>query len=352
MSIPVDAQPGLPAPPRAPGVAPPPGPPAADMMAGPEMQAYLRRLQADERRIGGRNRWLGAALAAAVVLLAAALWGVYRATIGAYAVLDDLRVEQHPINPGRIEIAFRVVSPGKVHCRRASGAMETDLIDYFHAPCEVERPWSWAYEPGKDVRVSLWYRRGLWRRELSRSFPTPTRADIVVLIDTTGSMSPSIAELKEKCVTYAEQLQRQAIEPRFALVGFGDVAEGDWLDLYGFTSDILEFQLWTESLKRFDGGDLPESALDALEEALALPLDPGALRRFYLVTDAAYHEPSRSGATAEMIAERLAAERVSLQVFSRPAFADDYGKLLGDAGRFLEIENFGRVLAEGRLIED
>lgn len=326
--------------------------PQADMLASPEMQAYLRSLKAEDRKLGQRNRVLAGALAAALALLVVTLGSVYRATIGSYAVLADVHVRQEPLSPGRLELSYRVLSPGKVYCRRTGGGIVAELVDYYPAPCEVQRPWAWVYRPGAPIEMVLHYRRGLWGGSYRARFATAQRVDIVVLIDTTGSMDPSIAELKARCVAFAEQLRRQSLRPRFALLGFGDTSEPDWLDRHGFTSAIDEFQMWVEGLRRFDGGDLPESALDALEEALALPLDKKALRRFFLVTDADYHEPSRSGATAQQIADRLAQEGVLLYVFSRPEYEAMYRVLLGKLGRFQEVENFGRLLAEGRVLED
>jgi hypothetical protein len=125
-----------------------------------------------------------------------------------------------------------------------------------------------------------------------------------------------------------------------------------WLDVHGFTDDVAEFQEWVSGIGRFDGGDLPESALDALEEALKLPFHDGAIRRFYLVTDARYHEPTRSGLTAVELAAQLEAQRVLLHVFSRSQYEDDYRKLLGETGRLDPIEGFGRMLSEGRVLED
>ena len=80
--------------------------------------------------------------------------------------------------------------------------------------------------------------------------------------------------------------------------------------------------------------------------------DEEAIRRFYLVTDAQYHETSRSGQSAAEVAARLGEQRVLLHVFSRSQYEDDYRKLLAQAGRFEEIENFGRMLSEGRVLED
>jgi hypothetical protein len=322
------------------------------MMASAEMQAWIARLEAENRSVGKRNKVLAVALVAGIILLAIVLVAVHRATIGTYAELAEVSVTRHPANQGRLEISFRVVRPGKVHYRRTSGKIETDLIDYFRRTGPIARSWSWVYEPGKQIGVTLWHRSGLFRQTVQDQFPTSNEADIVMLIDTTGSMSPSIAELKEKCLVFSEQLRMQALEHRFALIGFGDVAEGDWIDRHDFTGDVTDFQAWVSEIDRFDGGDLPESALDALEEALTLPLDPEAIRRFYLVTDAQFHEPSRSGAEAADLATRLEQERVLLNVFSRAQFEEDYQTLISETGRFQEIQNFGSVLSEGRVLED
>ena len=328
------------------------GPPAVDMMASGEVQNWLRRLQAENRKVGRRNKVLWWALGAGVLLLVAALWIVHHWTIGAYAVIDRIEISQHPANQGRLRIKFQVLSPGKVYCRRTSGPVEADLIDSFDQPCTVDRPWSWTYTPGHEIDLTLWYRGGPVRRSFKQSFPTADRADIVILMDTTGSMSPYINELKAKCAAFSEKLNKKALKHRFALIGFGDAEQRPWIDTHPPTENLNAFVRSVGEVKRFDGGDLPESALDALEEALKLPFDEGALRRFYLVSDATYHAPARSGATAEEIAARLEAANVMLCVFSEAEFEADYAKLLGETGRFREIENFGKVLSEGRVLED
>ncbi len=165
-------------------------------------------------------------------------------------------------------------------------------------------------------------------------------------------MTPSLKQLQEKCGQFSQQLTRQALPHRFALIGYGDASEDEWLDSHDFTADVDEFRAQVTEISRFDGGDLPESALDAIEAALDLPFDESAMRRIYLVTDAAFHSVTAAGASASTIARRLEEERVLLEVFSRPQFEDDYRVLLGDSGRFREVENFGKVLEEGRVLED
>jgi hypothetical protein len=329
-----------------------PGQPSPDLASSAEVRAWIVSLEAAQRSVGLRNRLLLAALLVGVLLLGFVSLGIYRSSVRSYAVLEDVAISREPPNQGRLDFSFRVTAPGKVFYRRTSGSLTTEVVDYFDQPGEVHRTWSWVYEPGRDIDVSLQYRQGFWRRTASQSFSTARQADIVVLIDTTGSMGRSINVLKEKCVGFSNQLKQQALEHRFALIGFGDTAEDAWLDKYDFTTSAAEFQKRVAQIKRFDGGDLPESALDAIEVGLSLPFAKDSLRRFYLVTDAQYHEPSQSGAKAADIARRLKQANVVLNVFSRSEFEADYKPLLGDSGKFQKLEDFGAVLTEGRILED
>jgi len=322
------------------------------MSASAEVQAWIARLEKEDQSLGRRNRVLLITLGIGVLLLLIVAGSVYRWTVGSYAQLEAVDIKRLPASQGRIEIAFDVIEPGKVRYLRVSGGHRTELIDYFSQPGRVERSWAWTYEPGEKIAVSLTSRGRLARRITKAEFPTAQSADIVILIDTTGSMDSSIDQLKEKCGRFSEQLTEQALPHRFALVGFGDRSEGAWLDVHEFTSDVAEFGGAVERIARFDGGDLPESALDALEAALDLPFEPDAMRRFYLVSDATFHEPTGSGLTAETLAERLSDQRVLLDVFGRSDGEDDFQRLLGTSGSFREIENFGRVLEEGRVLED
>lgn len=320
-----------------------------------ELEARRLKLEAQSQQVSRRNRYLGIALAAGVVLLLGILWTLYQNAVRAYAVLEDVEISRSPANQGRLEISFRVVRPGKVFYQRTSGRVQTAVVDYFHSPQPVRRAWSWGYEPGKEIDVSILYRGGLWRATQRQVLPTSKVADIVILMDTTESMGRSIALLKEKCVAFSKALKEKELEHRFALIGFGDTREGKWVEVHDFTADVEKFQQHVANVERFPGGDLPESSLDALERALELPFGTNSVRRFYLVTDALYRdEPTKSGLTVSQLASRLAEKRILLEVFARPEkeFQDAYAKLLGPSGKFHELESFGKVLTEGRVLED
>ncbi|MFO0901519.1 MAG: VWA domain-containing protein [Pirellulales bacterium] len=339
---------------------PPPPPKKANLAAGStsggsradELQRWIASLETQHQAAGKRNRWWLAALVAGVVLLAGVAAWVHQSTVGTYAVLREVQIAQNGASQGRMEISFDVVRPGRVSLVRRSAGTTTEVIDTFLETGPKRRSWSWIYEPGAPIDVSVGSRGWLGKRVESAQFPTSSKADIVVLIDTTGSMDRSLAALRERCVEFSQQLQARRIEHRFALAGFGDATESDWIDVREFTSDVATFQRSVAELKRFDGGDLPESALDAVERALDLPLADDALRRFYLVTDAQFHSPTRSGLDAATLAERLVQRRVSLHVFAPEEFHSQYAALAGEVGAVQTIEDFGRVLAEGRILED
>lgn len=339
---------------------PPPPPKKADLSAGAglagsrtdELQRWVASLQAQNQSAGQRNRYLGILFLVGLFSLFILLAWVYQSGVRSYAVLDNVTIVQNPASQGRVEIAFDVTRPGRVFLSRRSGATTTEVIDYFTETGPQQRSWSWVYEPGREIDVAVRYRGALWRKTQQASFDTSSKADIVILIDTTGSMNRSIATLRDKCVQFSQAMQKQKIEHRFALVGFGDAAESEWSDVHGFTSDVVRFQKSVGEMKRFDGGDLPESSLDAIEKALELPLADGAMRRFYLVTDAQFHEPTRSAHSADVVAQRLAERQVMLQVFTQDEFRGDYKKLVGTAGKVQTMADFGQVLSEGRILED
>lgn len=318
-----------------------------------EMQKWVSRLRGDAAKFNRRNMVLVGVLAAAAILFLTLVGWIHQKTVGKYAVLRDVQITQNPCYQGQVEISFEVVKPGQVYCRRAWLDEYTDICDDYFQPGRYTRPWSWTYWPGEPIEISLWFRSGLFRKRVQAAFPTKNNLDMVFIIDTTGSMDASLKDLQEKCAQFAEKVNQQSLYARFALIGFGDTQDGEWIEVYDFTPDIREFQRNVANVRRFDGGDLPESALDALVEALTLNYSENAIRRFYLVTDESFHEKTADGKyDAAAVGKILRENAILLDVFCRPPFRHQYAPLYGELGHYLEIENFGKVLSEGRVLED
>ncbi|MCD6501583.1 hypothetical protein J7L01_03195, partial [bacterium] len=113
-------------------------------------------------------------------------------------------------------------------------------------------------------------------------------ADIVWVIDTTGSMWGLIDEVAARCIDFAESLAVSGIDYRLGLVTFSDIVNfPHGLDLTGSSTT---FQSWIAALSSAGGGDGPEVAFDAMIDALeTMHFRPGARIVICMVSDAPYH---------------------------------------------------------------
>lgn len=328
--------------------------------ASDRMQRLLElkdRLAHDSLRLARRFWMLIFFCLLGILVLSFLLKQIHYFCVGRYAVLGKVAVTQNSGNQGQLEISYEVQKPGRILCRRTSGNLQTDLIFDYREPCRDSQHWNWGYVPGEPIDVTLWSREGVHGIYRKYQFPTSDVVDVVILIDSTESMDESIQTLKEKCVEFASLLERQAVRPRFALIGFGDALQApqNWIFQTDFFEDVRKFQEAVESIPRFEGGDLPESSLDALAAAIEKVKkdSAGHAIRFYLVTDQSFHPQTAAGnLTVESMAAELKKNRVMLEVFANPRFQQDYLPLIGDCGHFREIENFGEVLSQGRFLED
>lgn len=135
-------------------------------------------------------------------------------------------------------------------------------------------------------------------------------ADVVFVIDTTGSMSNKIDGLLSSCTTFAERLAAKDIDWRAAVVAFGDLrVPADRIVATGYTTRIETVRSSLSRVPRFSGcGNRGESSLEALDRALGLGAREGAIRVVILITDEAPHQHGEMRAPA--MAERLRRERV------------------------------------------
>ena len=133
---------------------------------------------------------------------------------------------------------------------------------------------------------------------------TTATYDIVFLLDNTGSMRQHISAVKNNIIPFANSLDEENINYRLGLVSFGDVNEEiGKVKNYGFiNSETFQSNVETilNGINDNDGGDYPESGLEALvqgdQSALAMINSSGAdHKRFVVVTDASFHNQGESG---------------------------------------------------------
>lgn len=134
------------------------------------------------------------------------------------------------------------------------------------------------------------------------------KADIVLVIDSTGSMQQEINDVKAIATDFADELGSSDIDYRIGLVEFrdypvgdpyrgdcGSLSQGDFPDkVYSFsgspfTSDISAYESELALINAYGGGDPAEAHLTALNDSANLQFRTDALKFFIVLTDAYPH---------------------------------------------------------------
>ncbi|MBI5511729.1 MAG: VWA domain-containing protein [Deltaproteobacteria bacterium] len=165
-------------------------------------------------------------------------------------------------------------------------------------------------------------------------------ADIIFVMDVTGSMSDEIEALKQNALQFAADLAGSNIDYRLGLISFSESV----LAKYGMTADASEFRSWVQA-QVIDSAGSVENPLDAIAEAVSLPLRESAEKIVILATDETYNVYNTTLAQAEQL---LVANRMRLVAVTLAELNADYGTLVAaSGGRFFDITApFGDVLQD------
>ena len=134
----------------------------------------------------------------------------------------------------------------------------------------------------------------------SESVGVRAQADIVFIVDTTGSMSDEIRNVKNNISYFVDALNEKGISAALALIDYEDIT----VDGYDSTRvhkngssnwfyDVNDYKTAIGNLTLGNGGDWPECVVDALETARLLDMRASAGKIFILVTDADYKVDNR-----------------------------------------------------------
>jgi hypothetical protein len=168
-------------------------------------------------------------------------------------------------------------------------------------------------------------------------------ADIVFLIDVSGSMAPIIDALRKNIEVFVDSLSAgdannaaPVKDWRGKVVGYRDAEhDPDWFQDHPFVRDAVALKAQLASLRAEGGGDEPESLLDALYKIAtteatprgAQSEDPGkwryrseAARVVVVFTDASFKEtlvtPGAKGGGLQDVANVVMANRIILSLFA------------------------------------
>jgi hypothetical protein len=172
-------------------------------------------------------------------------------------------------------------------------------------------------------------------------------ADLVFVVDVTGSMAPCIDALRKNIEAFIDSLSHgdgNNVAPvrdwRGKVVGYRDIeaSEADgipWFVDNPFVRDVGALKSQLAALKAQGGGDEPESLLDTLYKIASMPATPkgaqtedpekwryrsDAARVVVVFTDASFKEtmsiPEAKGGSLQDVANLVMANRIILSIFA------------------------------------
>ncbi|MGL4238077.1 vWA domain-containing protein [Tabrizicola sp.] len=169
----------------------------------------------------------------------------------------------------------------------------------------------------------------------------PDFLDLVVVVDTTGSMGDEIAFLQRELIGITRAAARKApgVSIRYGLVAYRDRGDEYVVQNYGFTGSSGTMAGWLRGLSADGGGDYPEAAAAALSTGVGLNWRAGKGERLVLhVADAPPH--SRDAATYLRAAKAAAEDGVQIFTLGASGVAEESEYLMRQAsvatgGRYL-----------------
>lgn len=171
-------------------------------------------------------------------------------------------------------------------------------------------------------------------------------ADIMFVLDCTGSMGGEIEAIKDAIMDFADTIESEGVRVRVGLVEFRDRLnreEHRVLTFNGepFTNSPAAFRGQVALLRAGGGGDEPESSLDAILLALRQPFTTQGSKVIVLVTDAPPHIPDLEAQSIAQVVQAIRDAQVQqlyLVVRTQDPNSQVYLKLLeGTRGMAFEL---------------
>ncbi len=168
-------------------------------------------------------------------------------------------------------------------------------------------------------------------------------ADIVFVLDVSGSMSEEVANVKDNVVQFAQKLEAEGVSARWAAVTYSDFAdvprdpkEQTIIIQNGATpwfSTATDYKKAINAIEIAYGGDFPEVAVDGLLAANTLENRKDARVFYILLTDATYKVDNHYGVESMGEATQiLKDDGVNVSVITSSSYESYYSDLVSETG--------------------
>ncbi len=166
-------------------------------------------------------------------------------------------------------------------------------------------------------------------------------ADIVFVLDISGSMDDEIANVKDNLVRFAQEIEDRGVSARFSAITYSDYAYyGSKEDSVILMNGASDWFITAESCKAaiegidlLNGGDAPEVAIDGLMLAHTLTTRSDARVFYILLTDATYKTANKHGVKdMDEAVDILARDDINVSVITSNSCRSDYSALTNETG--------------------
>ncbi|MDR0442320.1 MAG: VWA domain-containing protein [Treponema sp.] len=142
--------------------------------------------------------------------------------------------------------------------------------------------------------------------------------DIVICLDTTGSMKKYIDPVREKLIPMLRDITGSFPSFRIGMVLYKDYHEDYLTKIVPFTDDFAKFQKELDAIRVRGGGDIPEAVYEALHAgATGFPWEAQS-KVMILIGDAPPHPKPRGKITKEMVDKAVEEKGIKVNAIILP----------------------------------
>ena len=185
-------------------------------------------------------------------------------------------------------------------------------------------------------------------------------ADIVFILDISGSMGDEINNVKNNINKFAQAIEDKGVSARWSVITYSDYSDcpGDPREITQIipngASDWYisanECKSAINSISLANGGDGPEVAIDGLMMASTLTTRKDARTFYILLTDYTYKTANKHGVSSMSQATQILDDKgVNISVITTSSFMSDYSILTSTTGGIMSniYNNFSQDLING-----
>ena len=184
----------------------------------------------------------------------------------------------------------------------------------------------------------------------SKTEKVSSKADVVFVIDRSGSMAPAFNGVTDNVASFVKGLAAKGVDVRLGLVAYENPTDTDYIDFNGskFTKDVDAYIKALKNIRTLGFTEDSPTALSNVAKTYDWSNDANSKRFAVLITDESgdYLRPMSGKKTEAEMLQDLKAANVSVSVISPTRLKNDFSKLYTETnGRYLDMnEDYSKNL--------